>query len=168
MLLSCISESSKIYNTTIHSVHFSKHSFFYHEFTNKLHQFQVHRRGPELIVPAKPTPYEFKLLSDIDDQEGLRFHVPIVQIYHHDPSVQGKDPVKVIREALAKALVFYYLFAGSLREWSNRKLVVECPSEGVLFIEADADITLEHCRDALQTMHRIFINNSYLDLAEIL
>ncbi|EEF26140.1 hypothetical protein RCOM_1841780, partial [Ricinus communis] len=57
-------------------------------------RFQVHRREPELIVPAKPTPYEFKPLSDIDDQEGLRFHIPVVQIYKHDPSMQGKDPVK--------------------------------------------------------------------------
>ena len=32
--------------------------------------FKVHRREPELIKPAKPTPHEFKLLSDIDDQEG--------------------------------------------------------------------------------------------------
>ncbi|XP_048236143.1 benzyl alcohol O-benzoyltransferase-like [Ricinus communis] len=113
-------------------------------------RFQVHRREPELIVPAKPTPYEFKPLSDIDDQEGLRFHIPVVQIYKHVPSMQGKDPVKVIKEALAKALVFYYPFAGRLREWPNRKLVVECTSEGVLFIEADADVTLEQCRDALQ------------------
>ncbi|XP_002524020.3 benzyl alcohol O-benzoyltransferase-like [Ricinus communis] len=113
-------------------------------------RFQVHRREPELIVPAKPTPYDFKPLSDIDDQEGLRFHIPVVQIYKHDPSMQGKDPVKVISEALAKALVFYYPFAGRLREWPNRKLVVECTSEGVLFIEADANVTLEQCGDALQ------------------
>jgi hypothetical protein len=112
--------------------------------------FKVHRREPELIKPAKPTPHEFKLLSDIDDQEGLRFHIPVIQFYRHNPSVQGKDPVKVIREAIAKTLVFYYPFAGRLREGQNRKLMVECTGEGILFIEADADVTLEQFGDALQ------------------
>ncbi|KAJ6884259.1 benzyl alcohol O-benzoyltransferase-like [Populus alba x Populus x berolinensis] len=112
--------------------------------------FSIHRREPELIKPAKPTPHEFKLLSDIDDQEGLRFHIPLIQLYRHNPSVQGKDPVKVIREAIAKTLVFYYPFAGRLREGHNRKLMVECTGEGILFIEADADVTLEQFGDPLQ------------------
>ncbi|KAG8649924.1 hypothetical protein MANES_08G158611v8 [Manihot esculenta] len=64
--------------------------------------------------------------------------------------MQMKDPVKVIREALAKALVFYYPFAGRLREWPNRKLLVECTAESILFIEADADVTLEQSSDALE------------------
>ncbi|XP_042983178.1 secreted RxLR effector protein 161-like [Carya illinoinensis] len=33
--------------------------------------FTVRRAKPELIAPAKPTPYEFKQLSDIDDQESF-------------------------------------------------------------------------------------------------
>ncbi|KAJ6379717.1 hypothetical protein OIU76_016376 [Salix suchowensis] len=112
--------------------------------------FKVHRREPELIKPAKPTPHEFKPLSDIDDQEGLRFQIPILQFYRHSPSMQGKDPVEVIREAVAETLVFYYPFAGRLREGHNRKLMVECTGEGILFIEADADVTLEQFGDALQ------------------
>ncbi|OAY44535.1 benzyl alcohol O-benzoyltransferase [Manihot esculenta] len=112
--------------------------------------FKVHRRQPELLTPAKPTPHEFKPLSDIDDQESLRFHIPLLQVYRHHPSMQMKDPVKIIREALAKALVFYYPFAGRLREGHNRKLLVECTAEGILFIEADADVTLEQSGDALE------------------
>uniref|UniRef100_A0A2P2J4X5 Benzoyl-CoA:benzyl alcohol O-benzoyltransferase n=1 Tax=Rhizophora mucronata TaxID=61149 RepID=A0A2P2J4X5_RHIMU len=112
--------------------------------------FKVSRREPELITPAKPTPHEFKDLSDIDDQEGLRFQIPVIQFYRFDPSMQGKDPIKVIREALAKTLVFYYPFAGRLREGPNRKLVVECTGEGILFTEADADVTLEQFGVALQ------------------
>ncbi|KAJ8762742.1 hypothetical protein K2173_012234 [Erythroxylum novogranatense] len=112
--------------------------------------FKVNRREPELITPAKATPHEFKALSDIDDQEGLRFQIPVIQFYRYDPSMQGKDPVKVIREALAKTLVFYYPFAGRLREGPNRKLMVECTGEGVIFIEADADVTLQEFGDVLQ------------------
>ncbi|KAM0935277.1 putative benzyl alcohol O-benzoyltransferase [Dioscorea sansibarensis] len=112
--------------------------------------FTVRRQEPVLVGPAKPTPHEFKRLSDIDDQEGLRFLIPVIQFYRKDPSMGGKDPVKVIKEALGEALVFYYPLAGRLREEIGRKLVVECNGEGVLFIEADADVSLEDFGDGLQ------------------
>ncbi|KAL1195476.1 (Z)-3-hexen-1-ol acetyltransferase [Cardamine amara subsp. amara] len=103
--------------------------------------FKVNRQKPELVSPAKPTPRELKLLSDIDDQGGLRFHIPTIFFYRHSPTAYS-DPVTVVRRALAETLVYYYPFAGRLREGRNRKLAVDCTGEGVLFIEADADVTL--------------------------
>jgi len=111
--------------------------------------FTVKRREPELITPSKPTPHETKLLSDIDDQDSLRMQVPGIQFYNYDPNMEEKDPVDVIRKALAKTLVFYYPFAGRLREGLGRKLMVDCNGEGALFIEADADVTLKQFGDAL-------------------
>ncbi|XP_015968529.1 benzyl alcohol O-benzoyltransferase isoform X1 [Arachis duranensis] len=111
--------------------------------------FTVRRRQPELVAPATPTPREVKLLSDIDDQEGLRFHIPFFHIYQHKPSMEGKDPVRIIRDALSRTLVFYYPFAGRIREGHGRKLMVDCTEEGVLFIEADADVTLDQLRGSL-------------------
>ncbi|KAG8373518.1 hypothetical protein BUALT_Bualt11G0032500 [Buddleja alternifolia] len=118
--------------------------------SNKNLTFKVTRQNPELIPPSKPTPHEFKPLSDIDDQEGLRFQIPVIQFYRKNPSMEGKDPVQIIREAVAKALVFYYPFAGRLRKGAARKLVVECTGDGVMFIEADADVKLQQFGDALQ------------------
>ncbi|KAL1801811.1 hypothetical protein ACET3Z_030458 [Daucus carota] len=115
--------------------------------------FKVTRKSPELITPAKPTPHEYKLLSDIDDQEGFRFQIPNLQFYQkrsHFTDVPEMDPVKVIREALSKTLVFYYPLAGRVREGAGRKLSVDCTGEGVLFLEADADVTLEQFGDELQ------------------
>ncbi|CAH1429329.1 unnamed protein product [Lactuca virosa] len=111
--------------------------------------FTVRRHAPELIRPAQPTPRELKPLSDIDDQEGLRFHIPLIYIYRQDPKMRNKNPATVIREALAKVLVFYYPFAGRLKEGPARKLMVDCSGDGVLFIEAEADVTLKQLGDAL-------------------
>ncbi|KAI5662709.1 hypothetical protein M9H77_22032 [Catharanthus roseus] len=93
--------------------------------------FTVRRQKAELIRPSKSTPHEIKYLSDIDDQEGLRFQIPVIQFYRCcDPSMKGKDPVKIIREAISETLVFYYPLAGRLKQAQNRKLFVDCNSEG--------------------------------------
>lgn len=111
--------------------------------------FNVTRKKPEFIRPSKVPNYSDSkklLLSDIDDQDGLRFQMPFMQFYRHNPNSsmnEEKDPVNVIREALAKTLVSYYPFAGRLKEGPGRKLYVDCTDEGVMFIEADADVTLE-------------------------
>lgn len=112
-------------------------------------RISVTRKSPELIAPARLTPRESKQLSDIDDQEGLRFHIPVMCFYKYNPSMKNKDPVMVIRQALSETLVFYYPLAGRLREGPDRKLTVDCTGEGVLFVEADADFTLEELGDGI-------------------
>ncbi|XP_047045531.1 benzyl alcohol O-benzoyltransferase-like [Lolium rigidum] len=108
--------------------------------------FAVRRRDPELVGPATPTPQDTKRLSDIDDQGTLRGHVSFALVYRgrvpEDGDLAQGDPVSVIRRALGQALVHYYPLAGRLREVEGRKLVVDCTGEGVLFVEADADVRL--------------------------
>jgi hypothetical protein len=113
-------------------------------------KFRVQRCQPELVPPAAPTPHEIKLLSDIDNQECLRFNIPNIFIYPHQPSMTKKDPIKVLKHALSKTLVYYYPFAGRIREGAGRKLMVDCTGEGVMFIEAEADVTLDQFGDSLQ------------------
>ncbi|KAF8719307.1 hypothetical protein HU200_024006 [Digitaria exilis] len=117
-------------------------------------KFTVRRRPVVLVSPAAPTPREWKRLSDIDDQDGLRFHMPAVYFYpRHDVSIVvggQQDPAPVISDAIARALVHYYPLAGRLRELQGRKLAVDCTGQGVLFVEADADVRLEHFGKALQ------------------
>jgi len=111
----------------------------------------VVRKEPQLVGPAQPTPREIKEVSDIDDQKGLWCQLPAILFYQAgaDPSMHGKDPIKVIKEGLAKALVFYYPLAGRLRAGPAAKLVVDCTGEGVLFIEAKAEAKLEDFGDVI-------------------
>ncbi|KAL5225541.1 hypothetical protein ABZP36_012180 [Zizania latifolia] len=113
-------------------------------------RFTVRRKPTVLVTPARTTPRELKRLSDIDDQEGLRSHIPVIQFYRRRSDMGGRDPPSVIRAAVAEALVHYYPFAGRLREIEGHKLAVDCTSESVLFTEADADVRLDHFGDALQ------------------
>lgn len=112
-------------------------------------EFNVVRKQPELLPPAEPTPFEWKELSDIDDQDGLRLHISGFFIY--PPSTMsnvGRDNVALdIRRGLSKAMVFYYPLAGRIREGPNRKLSVECTGEGIMYCEADADVRLEQFGD---------------------
>ncbi|XP_044367654.1 benzyl alcohol O-benzoyltransferase-like [Triticum aestivum] len=110
----------------------------------------VARRGePELVKPVGPTPRELKRLSDLDDQESLRFYRSVIYFYRGCPSRSRADPARVIRGGLAAALVYYYPIAGRLRELPGGKLVVDCTGEGVCFVEADADVVLDEFGDRL-------------------
>ncbi|KAJ3684674.1 hypothetical protein LUZ61_013838 [Rhynchospora tenuis] len=112
--------------------------------------FNVQRSKPVVIFPAKPTPHDIKFLSDIDNQTVLRYHTPGVHFYHSDPSKACQvDPANAIKEALAEALVYYYPIAGRLREQPERKLLLDCTREGVMFVEAEADVCLEYLGDPL-------------------
>lgn len=105
--------------------------------------FSVQRCESELVVPAITIPYEIKHLSDIDDRDGLRFHISNLFFYENNPSMEGIDPAKVIKDGLCKALVFYYPLAGRLIEGPNGKHMVNCNGEGILFTKAYADVELE-------------------------
>lgn len=105
---------------------------------------------PKLVVPAIVTPHETKHLSDLDDQGSTRFHIPVLMFYKYNSLMKGKDPAKFIKDGLSKALVFYYPLAGRLIEGPNRKLMVNCNGEGVLFVEADAHVELEKLGDSIK------------------
>ncbi|WVZ59149.1 hypothetical protein U9M48_009341 [Paspalum notatum var. saurae] len=108
--------------------------------------YRARRSEPELVLPARPTPPETKVLSDLDDQRTLRYYETVIAFFRSRRGCSNRpgDPAKAIRAALAEALVYYYPIAGRLRETTaGGKLVVDCTAEGVVFVEADADVRLE-------------------------
>ena len=108
--------------------------------------FNVRRSEPELVSPARPTPNKPELLSDLDSQDLLLYQQSIIWFYPADgvADMKDKDPAEVIKKALAEALVYYYPWAGRVRyEGPSQNLMVDCTAEGVVFVEAEADISLE-------------------------
>ncbi|XP_020263617.1 benzyl alcohol O-benzoyltransferase-like [Asparagus officinalis] len=110
--------------------------------------FSVTIGQPTLVAPETPTPHEFKYLSNIDDQMGLRNHIPFIHVYRRPQNGPGCDPGPIIHQALSRALIHYYPLAGRLRNGGKEKLVVECTGEGMVYRDADADVTIELLRKA--------------------
>ncbi|XP_076908708.1 benzyl alcohol O-benzoyltransferase-like [Bidens hawaiensis] len=126
--------------------------------------FGVKRHAPEMITPATPTPRELKLLSDIDIQPSLQYLIPLIFFYPSNPKMGGINPASVIRDALAKLLVFYYPLAGRVVEASGKKLMVDCTGEGVVFIEAEADVTLEQFGKTLHPPYPPCVKELFCDV----
>nr|GME05769.1 methanol O-anthraniloyltransferase-like [Ipomoea batatas] len=114
-------------------------------------RFSIKLSKPELVPPKTPTPNEKKALSDLDDQASLRYQMPGLWFYENKESMVGRDPATVIKEGLAKALVFYYPLAGRLFQGPNKKLIVDCNGEGALFLKAEANIALHKLGDFIHS-----------------
>ncbi|KAF7106897.1 hypothetical protein CFC21_107599 [Triticum aestivum] len=107
-------------------------------------KFTARRSIPELVAPARPTPRETKILSDVDDCYDLRVYSFVIKFFHCRPGGHPTTtPAKAVKAALAESLVYYHPIAGRLREVPGNKLVVDCTGEGAVFVEASADAGLE-------------------------
>uniref|UniRef100_A0A0D9XH83 Uncharacterized protein n=1 Tax=Leersia perrieri TaxID=77586 RepID=A0A0D9XH83_9ORYZ len=115
----------------------------------------VRRSKPELVAPSRPTPHDTKLLSDLDDLRNHYEYTPILAFFRSAAGANTNSNMPaVIRKALGEALVYFYPMAGRLRELPpsscrKLKLAVDCTAEGVLFVAAEADLTLADLGDPL-------------------
>ncbi|XP_074559856.1 myricetin 3-O-glucosyl 1,2-rhamnoside 6'-O-caffeoyltransferase AT1-like [Curcuma longa] len=105
----------------------------------------VMKVAEELVAPCEPTPCATLPLSSIDHALELVFMVmvEIISVYpnnnrEHRLHGMSLSAAKVIREALAKALVLYYPVAGHLVSSDGDHVEVACNDEGVWFVEAMA------------------------------
>ncbi|CAK7348528.1 unnamed protein product [Dovyalis caffra] len=100
--------------------------------------FSVIRSSRGLIRPLEQTPSGILNLSVIDKLPVLRCNARTLHVYRHGPAA-----AQVIKEALSKALVPYYPLAGWLKDSSPGQLQIECSAQGVWFVEASANCTLD-------------------------
>ncbi|KAK6941152.1 hypothetical protein RJ641_030683 [Dillenia turbinata] len=100
--------------------------------------FPVVRSRGGYVHPSGPTPTGTLDLSVIDRLPVLRCDARTLHVFRH-----GHKAAEVIKEAVSKALVPYYPLAGCLINSSQGELQIECPGEGLWFVEASANCTLE-------------------------
>jgi Transferase family len=101
----------------------------------------VSRTARYYVRPGAATPSDTLCLSVIDRVAGLRHMVRSLHVFKG-----GHEARRVIREALSKALVKYYPFAGRfvdpVLEEEEEEVRVACTGEGVWFVEAEAGCSL--------------------------
>ncbi|KAJ9543150.1 hypothetical protein OSB04_022857 [Centaurea solstitialis] len=98
----------------------------------------VTKSNGSLVQACAPTPQEMLHLSRIDRLPALRCYARTLHVFEALGSFGTAQ--SAIREALSKALVPYYPLAGRL---VSNPPQVQCTGEGVWFVEASANCTLE-------------------------
>ncbi|XP_078166246.1 putrescine hydroxycinnamoyltransferase 1-like [Carex rostrata] len=99
-----------------------------------------------IVTPSDQTLKHKIYLSNLDIVAD-RSYTPTFYVY---PSSGMKDlfPIEVFKAALAKALVVFYPLAGRLsRDPQTGRPEIDCTGEGVNFLTADLDATVEDFKD---------------------
>ncbi|KAM7505302.1 hypothetical protein LguiB_004206 [Lonicera macranthoides] len=99
--------------------------------------------GEAILVPPEQETHKGTLyfLSNLDQNFPA-----IVRTFYCYEKCEGKSnetACRVIRDALSKILVHYYPLAGRLVVGKDQKLAVECTGQGAVFVEAEANYTLQ-------------------------
>lgn len=104
----------------------------------------VKQGKPTLVRPSEETEKGLYFLSNLDQNIA----VIVKTIYCFKREDKGNERAgEVIKSALEKVLVHYYPLAGRLTISPEGKLIVDCNGEGAVFIEAEADCTMEEIGD---------------------
>ncbi|KAJ1700427.1 hypothetical protein LUZ63_000206 [Rhynchospora breviuscula] len=96
----------------------------------------------ELIVPSEKTPKNPLWLSNLDIT-ARKGYTTTVYFYRSNKNTSLDFSVESLKLSLAKTLVPFYLLAGRLGTDKNGRMQINCTGEGVLFVVAHSDATLE-------------------------
>ncbi|KAI3854668.1 hypothetical protein MKX03_005264 [Papaver bracteatum] len=100
--------------------------------------------GETTVVPAEETPKDLHFLSNLDTMVAM---IDTFYCFNKILDVGRLDAAEVIKDGLAKVLVYYYPLAGRITMNEKHKFMVNCTGEGALFVEAEANLTLEEIDD---------------------
>lgn len=99
----------------------------------------VYSKEPIFISPISPTPNHTLYLSNLDDQNFLRFSIKYLYLFTKSINLEK------LKYSLARVLVDYHPLAGRLRKCpeNDHKLQVDCNGEGAIFAEAFLDLSAD-------------------------
>ena len=107
-------------------------------------ELSVKQGQPTLVQPSEETEKGLYYLSNLD--QNIAVIVRTIYCFKSD-SRGNEEAVEVIKKALSDVLVHYYPLAGRLTISQEAKLIVDCTGEGAVFVEAEADCTIEEIGD---------------------
>jgi hypothetical protein len=99
---------------------------------------------PVLVGPSEPTPAGYLPLTSTDKSRLCR---PFTSLHVFDQAIH--ESAETVRRALSRALVHYHPIAGRLTvctEDGDSDFQIACTGEGVAFVAATANCTLEDAR----------------------
>ena len=85
-------------------------------------------------------------LSNLDLVFPDNYHSRWMYLYRCDGAA-GFFNTTALKSALSRALVEFYPYAGRLRKDNSGRLEINCNEEGVLFMEAECESTLDDLGD---------------------
>jgi hypothetical protein len=104
--------------------------------------FQVTKSSPPVLIgPSEPTPAGNIPLTSTD-KSRLCNSLTSLQLF--DRPIH--EPAETVRRALSRALVHYHPIAGRLAVGANSEIHLACTGEGVAFVAATANCSLEDAR----------------------
>lgn len=107
-------------------------------------QLCVKQGEPTLVTPVEETEKGLYFLSNLDQNIA----VIVRTIYCFKSNEKGNEECgETIKNALEKVLVHYYPLAGRLTISAQGKLIIDCTGEGAVFVEAEANCSLEEIGD---------------------
>nr|AHA14500.1 hydroxycinnamoyl-coenzyme A quinate transperase [Fagopyrum tataricum]WDA42977.1 O-hydroxycinnamoyl transferase [Fagopyrum tataricum] len=110
----------------------------------------INVRNSTMVKPAKETPQRSLWNSNVD-LVVPRIHTPSVYFYRPNGSTNFFDP-NPVKEALSRALVYFYPMAGRLRRDEDGRIEIDCNGEGVLFVEAETTSVIDDFGDFAPTL----------------
>lgn len=99
-----------------------------------------------IVTPSDETPKHKIYLCNLDLAPSRKY-TPTIYVY---PSTGMQDffPVEALKAGLAKALEVFYPLAGRLsRDPETSRIEIDCTGEGVNFVTANLDATLDDFKD---------------------
>ncbi|XP_076882672.1 shikimate O-hydroxycinnamoyltransferase-like [Bidens hawaiensis] len=97
------------------------------------------------VKPAKETP-TVKLWNSCLDLIAPNFNTLTVYFYRPNGATNFFD-IKVMKDALSRALVAFYSMAGRLIEGKDGRIEIDCQGQGALFLEAESDGVIDDFGD---------------------
>ncbi|KAK4479694.1 hypothetical protein RD792_015224 [Penstemon davidsonii] len=103
---------------------------------------KINIKDTTLVRPAEATPNGSLWISNIDVVMH-NYHTPSVYFYRRPSGVANFFDSAVLKAALGRALVAFYPAAGRLNMNKDGRIEINCNSEGVLYVEAESDGSLD-------------------------